>query len=95
MACNSQNCQFMCCKITRTVPLGTSDEDIIKLHGEFEYKVDLEGKTTVIMGNCPHLTEDNLCGIEETKPAACKDFPKKPGRLFQLCKDTGCGETID
>ena len=23
---------------------------------------------------CPHLTEDNLCDIQETKPFICKDF---------------------
>ena len=47
----------------------------------------LEGSKITIPYICPHLTENNLCGIYEDRPALCKEYEGQDG----FYKPKGCG----
>jgi len=38
----------------------------------------LDDSDQVYFYHCPHITEDNLCSIYESRPQICKDFPNNP-----------------
>lgn len=62
-----------CCKfLTFEIP-GLSEKRIqleyYKAHG-----CKIEGNIVIVPMRCPHLTEDNLCDIHETKPFLCKSW---------------------
>jgi len=41
---------------------------------------------------CPFLTAENLCGIYETRPQICRDYPQEAKRIRQmqeLCNAAG------
>lgn len=41
--------------------------------------------TLYVDAPCKHLTEDNLCSIQDSKPESCKDFPSNKDEALPNC----------
>lgn len=77
----------LCCKWIQvgTMPKhGEVDWDFIKARNVIA--VD-HGAIVVFYVNapCPHLTEDNLCNIQDSKPKSCIDFPTNEIEALPNC----------
>ena len=65
-----------CCKIVAFDLPGLKDEpDYINYYKTRGFKV--EGDRIIVPTRCPHLTADNLCDINDTKPIQCKQWDGK------------------
>jgi len=82
-----RRCGKCCTGLTFTLPGVASNRlfrEYYQAHG-----CRIEGNTLHVPLRCPHLTEENLCDIHDTKPLLCKTFRgKKQGKFYV---DKGCG----
>ena len=71
-----------CCKTTPPL-LTRTDADRIARHlrmrptefSERYLRTDADGDSVMAATPCPFLGTDNLCGIYDVRPAACRDYP--------------------
>ncbi len=76
-------CRGACCEIFATRVRRAIVSDVEHEWSKVRSIAELEGERLVYLCICPQLTSDGRCGIQETKPVACRTFP------------VGCGECLD
>jgi len=83
---NLDLCKAACCKFMFYDAINLTEDRLkyFRIHGFIVKKLEVNKWRILIPAKCSKLTEDNKCGIHESKPLDCKSFGELTGSDFWL-----------